>query len=368
MLNKEEKDYLISLLSNLVGIKSEFPEEKAITEFLRGHFDSLGIQTKEYPVTENRINLLASLGKGDPTLCLNAHVDTVKLTQKSKAKSSLRDDRLYGRGACDDKASLTAMIGTMKYFKKKNLPLKGRLDLLASVDEEDTGLGVHRAIDQGYHCDMAIVGEPSSLELIIAHSGILFLDILIPGISTHGSSPWKGSNAIKKTQGIIASLEKEVSKRKTHPLVGRPSLNLGYIKGGTAANIVPAECEAKIDMRLMPGDSVNEVLQIAQELVGKEEGKINILRKNNPMETPPEATLVRTMQDIVALHTKEKAKVRGWRGWAESAPFRNRSKAETVVFGPGNLEQAHSDNEYVELEQVYAAYEIYRDTALKLLA
>ena len=362
MLAKEEKEYLSSLLGNLVDIQSEFPEEKAIIEFLKEHFHSLEIKTKEYPLAENRINLLASLGKSHPVLCLNAHVDTVKATKKSMAKSSLKDNRLYGLGACDDKASLVAMIGVLKHIKEQNILLDGELDLLASVDEENMGLGAHGTIDKGYHCDLAIVGEPTSLELIIAHSGILFLQLFIPGVSTHGSSPWKGINAIEKMQAMIDQLEKKVRKRKTHPLVGKPSLNLGYIQGGMAANIVPAECEAKIDIRVMPNDSVDEVLQIAQELVKREGGSLKILRKNYPMQTPPEAKLVRTMQEIIAI-----PEVRGWRGWAESAPFRNRLQAETVVFGPGNLEQAHSDEEYVELEQVYTAYKIYRDTALKLL-
>jgi len=265
VLNKEEKNYLKWLLSNLVNIKSEFPEEKAITEFLKEHFHSLGIKTQEYPLAENRINLLASLGEGHPILCLNAHVDTVIAPEKSIAKSSLKDNRLYGLGACDDKASLAAMIGVLKYIKEKHISLAGRLDLLASVDEEDKGLGVHRTIDKRYHCDMAIVGEATSLELVIAHSGILFLQLHVPGVSTHGSSPWKGINAIKKMQAIITRLEKEVGKRKTHPLVGKSSLNLGYIKGGMAANIVPAECQAKIDIRVMPGDSLDEVLQTVQE-------------------------------------------------------------------------------------------------------
>lgn len=156
------------LLCELVDIESVTGREHEIMSFLEEVLGDLTSDMRRYDMGGGRYNLLASIGNGGPSLCLNAHADTMPPSGSSVAKSSISGGDIRGLGSCDDKASITSML--MAFADISNGEIEGRLDLLISVDEEVSSQGVRTCIKDGYGCDYAIVGEPTSLAPVVAHS------------------------------------------------------------------------------------------------------------------------------------------------------------------------------------------------------
>ena len=314
---------------------------------------------------DGRFNLLSSTGSGRPILCLNAHSDTMPPSGNSVPKSSLAPGMVRGLGSCDDKASITSML--MAFQRLIDEDLEGRLDLLISVDEEVSSRGVRTCIEGGYGCDFAIVGEPTGLAPVIAHSGLVFLDIVATGSGGHGSSPWCGKNAIEAMIILYEGLDDFISCFPTHDLVGSPSTNLGVISGGDAYNRIPDRCEAKVDVRIMPGTPMEEALNQIGNLIGRVGASHKVYKKGDPMETGEGSKLLEAVMSAQTKVLGSKIEPEGFRGWTEADPFRNLANADTLVLGPGQVEQAHSPDEYVELVQVKQASEIFFDVACELL-
>jgi acetylornithine deacetylase/succinyl-diaminopimelate desuccinylase-like protein len=353
------------MLCQLVDTESVTGNEMEIMllleELLRGECDNV----KRLPMDDGRFNLLASKGSGRPTLCLNAHSDTVPPSGRSLPEARRERGLVRGLGSCDDKASLVAMIEAFSDLDEGEM--EGRLDLLVSVDEEVSSRGVRTCVENGYRCDYAIVGEPTSLEAVIAHSGLIFLDLGTEGSGGHGSSPWKGTNAILAMVDFFRKLESEVSGFKDHPLVGKPSINLGVIQGGDTTNRIPESCEAKVDIRIMPGMKVDSALEPVFSLAEEDGVQLSVFKTGGPMETGRDSRLLaevlRTERDILG----EAPEPIGFRGWTEADPLRNQAGADVIVLGPGDVAQAHTPDEYVETSQIETASRIYLESARRLV-
>jgi len=353
------------LLCQLVDVESTTGKEEEIMLLLEGMLEDLGSRPRRIEMADGRFNLLASTGSGRPVLCLNAHADTMPPTGNSLPKSLVDGEVVRGLGSCDDKASITSMLLTFSRLLEEDLA--GRLDLLISVDEEISSRGVRTCIESGYRCDYAIVGEPTSLHPIVAHSGLIFLDLLTAGSGGHGSSPWGRRNAILAMMEKYRELETLVSRFPQHPLVGKPSTNLGMIRGGDATNRIPTRCEAKVDVRVMPGHSTRQALEAIDGLFDGVTASYNVYKTGEPMEAGRGSMLLSIVREIETEVLGEELEFKGLRGWTEADPFRNGAGADTLVLGPGNMAEAHSPDEYVELDQVRKASEIYFGVALALL-
>lgn len=361
--------YLVSLLTDLVNIPSVFPREAEVMLFLEQVLVDIGLPVERLPLSDSRFNLLASIGKGSPVLCLNAHADTVPTSGSSTPEARVERNLLYGLGSADDKASIAAMITAVRAIHESRARLNGRLDILISVDEEGDAMGVRTAVEEGYRCDIALVGEPTELEIVRAHCGLIFLDLITYGKSAHGSMPFEGVNAIDMAYELVTGLRSIVAGYKPHPLLGPPSLNLGIIGGGDRPNRVPDRCEASVDIRLVPPMTDTLVLeQIAayfQGWLGRAEYKVT--KRGGPLDTPAESPIVGTLHSAIEEVLGTAPRIASWRGWTEAESFHSQLGIDTVVFGPGSLKQAHSGNEFVDLRQVRAAARVYAQTALKLL-
>jgi len=270
-----------------------------------------------------------------------------------------------GLGSCDDKASITSMLLALQGMAR--LKLKGRLDLLVSVDEEVSSNGVRTCVQSGYRCDFAIVGEPTGLAPVTAHSGLAFLDLTTKGTGGHGSSPWSGKNAVVSMFELYRDLDGLVSKFPGHPLVGRPSTNLGIISGGDATNRIPDRCHASVDVRIMPGMSMSDAIERMRGLVEGRDAEFKVYKRGDPMESDRASRLLDVVLSCQEDVLGESIPPRGFRGWTEADPFRNLLGADTLVLGPGEIVQAHSPDEFVELAQVEEAYRIYSGVAGRLL-
>lgn len=361
-----DTDYCIRLLEKLVNIPSTSGHEGEIMLFLERELSRQGLNPRLMDLEPGRPNILCSLGTGFPRICLNAHADTVHPSGASVPQAKIDGDIMRGLGTCDDKASIAAMVTAFSYLAANQDRLTGRVDLLISVDEEDGGRGVESVIESGYTCDYAIVGEPTNLDIVHAHSGVLFLTLSATGASAHGSTPALGKNAIWRMTDLVREIEKAVTCFSAHPAVGPPSLNLGEIHAGDRPNRVPDRCLARVDIRVVPPADVSRVIrEVEKVLADKDWASYEIERRWEPLDTPIDSALVKAILqagDSVGV----KPELIGWRGATEAEPFSTRLGAQAIVTGPGDLSQAHSSDEYVSIPQTQQAAQLYAESVIQL--
>jgi len=362
------KKYCIDLLSKLVDISSVFPNEEEVMLFLERELSTLGLKPQRIEVEEKRFNLLCRIGSGSPRICLNAHADTVPVNGESTPNARIDEDILYGLGACDDKASIAAQVTACLDIASRIDEIGGSVDLLVSVDEEGDGKGVKAAIRQGYSCDYAVIGEPSDLDIVRAHNGLIFLSITTLGKAAHGSAPWVGVSAIDRMMELIGEIKEVISEFPSHQDTGPVSLNLGSIKAGDLPNRVPDRCDALVDIRLAPPAKVDKVLGAVREVLdSKEWASYTIDKLGETLDTPADSKLVRTVIES-AEEFGLKPRVIGGRGWTEAEPFRTMLGIESLVIGPGSMNQAHSSKEFVSISETQLAAQVYVRIVEKLLA
>lgn len=360
--------YCADLLARLVDIASVFPEEEEIMLFLEREFVSLGLEPVRYPVSEGRNNLLCSIGSGAPRLCLNAHSDTVPANGDSTPNARIDGDLLHGLGSCDTKASIAAMTTAFLELRStaEREKLTGTVDLLISVDEEGDGTGVKTAIKQGYKCDYAVVGEPTNLNIVSAHNGLLFLRLTSLGKSAHGCHPTVGISAIDRMFNLVQEIQTEVEQFPSHGLTGGPSLNLGEIHAGDRPNRVPDRCVARIDIRFPPPTLNDEVLEVAKRVIDSHEwASYEVEKRGETLDTPEKSPLVTAIRESAAALDVESA-IRGLRGWTEAEPFHNMLGIDSVVLAPGDVKLAHSAHELVSISETQLAARLYAGIARRL--
>jgi len=372
------KRYCAQLIERLVDIPSVFPKEEEIMLFLERELASLGLGPRRIDVAPRRFNLLCTIGSGSPRVCLNAHSDTVPPNGESTPNARVEGDILYGLGSCDTKASIAAMVtACLDLAARPDLP--GTVDLLISVDEEGDGKGVRSAIKQGYRCDYAIVGEPTSLNAVRAHCGLLFLKLTTTGLAAHGCDPSMGVSAIERMMELVGDLRAAIDQFPGHPLVGGASLNLGEIHAGDRPNRVPSLCEARIDIRFPPPVTNAETFDVARRVVESREWASYEIEKRGEaletpldrqlgeaMETPVESALVRSILSAAQDLAIPSSPI-GFRGWTEAESFHTGLGIDAVVIGPGGVKQAHSSNEFVSIPETQLAAQLYAESVLRLL-
>ncbi len=315
-------------------------------------------------VHPNRPNVLGLIDrKKKKTLLLESHMDTVD-GNPSQFQPEVRDGKVYGRGACDTKASIAAFLDSV--FRLTGSPdrLAYNVLLLFTVDEEHLFTGADHAVATGLKADVGIAGEPTTLNIIRAHKGVTRFKLRTGGKSAHSAYPADGSNAIYGMLPVLLRLQEYhriISGERTHPQLGGASLSVGRISGGHAVNVVPDLCQIEIDRRTLPGETtdsvMNEIRALLEDLpeVIVEPPYLSV----GGMDVPADADFVRHLGRSIK-------SVRGsvnvaTAPYATNAGVYNRHSIPTVVFGPGNISQAHTDSEYVEIDQVQGAVAILTD-------
>ena len=365
---------LIHLLADLVAIPSmnpmgrdrngaEYSEEKLATyvsDYLRQH----SIDVNTYEVARHRPNVIGYVDAGaERTVLLEAHLDTVHADNMTIEPFSPRmlDGRLYGRGACDTKASLASFLHTVGTLAKNASRLKYNIVVAAVSDEEYSFTGARRAVGNGLKADFGITGEPTQLRIVRAHKGVLRWRVATSGIAAHSAYPDRGENAIYTMGHVLVRLQAyglELMQWPRHAELGTPTLSVGVIEGGQAVNIVPDRCWIEIDRRTLPGETENEILKsVESALQGVPQcefepphisiGGIDVSPKNPFLQK-----LAGVIEEINGECVIETAQ------FATNAGVYNQAGIPTVVFGPGNIAQAHTADEYVEIDQVIRCCEI----------
>jgi acetylornithine deacetylase/succinyl-diaminopimelate desuccinylase family protein len=366
---------VIDTLCDLIRINSINPaysngrNEEEIQHYISGFFGRAGIATEWQQVSPGRANVVAKLKGRNPDrrLVLEAHVDTAGIDNMtvSPFEPELRDGRLYGRGACDTKGGLAAMMHAVLAVHRSGTVPPGDVWLAAVVDEEHSYRGVLR-LCEGLSATGAIVAEPTDLRVVVASKGCLRWRVTVTGRAAHSSKPHLGVNAITRMARFIVALEEEEQhlKASRHPLVGSPTINVGVIQGGAQVNIVPDECFVEIDRRLIPGETLSEVqhrYEMLPETLRKQFPDLDVsqspLISDWPMETSTDAEIVRIACGVLKDAQLDPEPV--------GVPFGSdasklvRIGVPSIVLGPGSIDQAHTADEFVPADEVVKAAGLY---------
>ena len=372
-----------SLLELFVSIHSVNPAldggpgEAELASALFDYFEAEGMSPRRQPVHPGgRDNILVSLEGADdgPLVMWQAHLDTVTPSGKAWPQAVVEGTRVHGRGACDTKGSLVAMVEALHMVRELDPAERTSILLVGGIDEEVSGTGAMALCEERSDIDMAIVGEPTGLELATAHKGVLRFEIETVGSPSHSSKPHLGVNAIHHMSRVLDALENQyipTLAEISHPLVGSPTINTSMIRGGTALNIVPAQCVISMDRRVNPGENSREILADIEELLAglAEDGIETRLHTSfldmGPLDTPVDHPLVKVLQTARRLILGDPGQPIGVPYGTDGAWFSPQG-IPSVIFGPGSIDQAHSDEEWVEIEDTALAAEIIAETAVLL--
>jgi len=380
----------LELLQSLIAIPSVNPMgrsvsgpefgEARLTEFLLNWFADLGVDTETVEVLPGRMNLFARFdsGEGRPTYLLDAHQDTVPVDGMtiSPFEPVIEHGRLYGRGACDVKGGLAAMMVAFARLVQERPDKAANVVLSCSCEEESEAMGVKSLVRTWSQpeCgipmlneppDGAIVAEPTDLQVVVAHRGATRWKIRTTGHACHSSDPSGGVNAIYKMGRLLPALEEYAAQLPDavtpHPLCGPATLSVGRIEGGLSVNTVPDRCDIEIDRRVIPGeDGIGVMEDLAAYLRRQADVDFEML--------PPWITGVALSdEDNGVLADKLLSRVEAVAGphgkigvaFGTNASRISASGVPAVVCGPGSVQQAHTKDEWIEIEQLRQAAEIY---------
>jgi acetylornithine deacetylase/succinyl-diaminopimelate desuccinylase-like protein len=331
--------------------------ESRVVDFLTATAAKAGLDVELQQVFPGRSNLLASLapaGKMRQRLLLAPHLDTVDIVHEDQLVPSEKKGRLYGRGACDTKGSVAAMLGALiELAHSKQRPAETEIIFTGLVDEE-TGQGGSRAMAaSGYKADLAIVGEPTRLQIVTAHKGNLWLQLETHGKAAHGSCPGLGRNAVHEMARIVDLLETKYAAqlhRRRHRLLGHATVNVGTIQGGVQANIVPAHCSITVDRRTLPGETDAAVCREVLALLRQHNLKATLDSTKSapclPLETSRKLPLVRQF-----LESTGQRQPLGVNYFCDASVL-SHGGIPSIVFGPGDIAQAHTADEWISLQSL----------------
>ena len=333
--------------------------EKSVADFLAATAAQTGLEIEFQPVLPGRSNFLARLlpkHKIQQTILLAPHLDTVGATA-AQLVPQWKQGRLYGRGACDTKGSVAAMLTALcELAESPARPQATQIVFAGLVDEEHAQAGSRALVATRFQADLAIIGEPTRLQVVTAHKGSLWLQLETRGQAAHGATPQLGKNAVHEMARVVDLLESDYAaqlRRRQHPLLGTATVNVGQICGGTQPNIVPAECTITVDRRTLPDETDAGVVREIAALLRQRQLQARIsntkLAPALAMETSPHLPLVRRF--FAAAGQTEPVGVHYFCDAAVLAA----GGIPSVVFGPGDIAQAHTADEWISLAQVERA-------------
>lgn len=345
--------------ADLVSPGARLYGEKNVADFLAAQAAQAGLDVEFQEVFPRRSNLIARLlpkNRVRQTILLAPHLDTVNAPDDLFVPRR-RQGRLYGRGACDTKGSVATMLTVLTELAADPArPSSTQIVFLGLIDEEQAQAGSRAFAARGFRADLAIVGEPTRLQVVTAHKGSLWLQLETRGKAAHGATPQLGKNAVHEMARIVDLLETTYAiqlRRQNHPLLGSPSVNVGKISGGSQPNIVPAACAIAVDRRTLPGETDAAVFREISGLLRAHKLHAKISNtKNVPslgLETDFHLPLVRQLFSVL-----RQTRPVGVNYFCDAAVL-SAGGIPSVAFGPGDIAQAHTSDEWIALSQLERA-------------
>jgi acetylornithine deacetylase/succinyl-diaminopimelate desuccinylase-like protein len=361
----------VALLGELIRIPSVNPEgdpgvqepgEARLAEFLESYLRSLGAEAWLQPVLPGRPNVVARFPSdrpGKPRLLLAPHTDTVSVAGMTIDPFCGKETggKIWGRGASDTKGPMAAMLTALTRLRDR-LPSLSHEIWFAGLMGEESGQHGAKVLADAEQFDFVIAGEPTDLKTVHAHKGSLWITLEAQGKAVHASAPERGENAIYAMSESIERIRSAVIPQLdqlTHPLLGRTTLSVGTIRGGSKTNIVPDHCEATIDIRLVPGV---EPLPIV-EMIQKAAPGLNLTyQSSKPLYTDPAHPLIQKLSALGASPV-------GAPWFCDAAVFSAKGMP-SVALGPGSIAQAHTADEWILVADLEAGAEFFEKFLLSL--
>jgi succinyl-diaminopimelate desuccinylase len=373
---------MIEMLARLVAFDTQNPPGREVeaAHWLKATMTAMGLQADVTEVMPGRSNVVGILGNGPgPTFAFNTHIDVVPAGAGWVGDAfTLREHegRLYGRGACDAKGPMVAMLDAMRWLADHRRQWSGTLLGVFVADEEVSSRGAKFYASAAPKIDFCLIGEPTSCTTYCAHKGSLRPLVRVHGRTAHSGMPDRGVNAILKSASLLGlvATEHERIRSHRHPLVGNPSLTITRVAGGVADNVIPDRCELLLDRRMIPGEDEATVKAELAELVARASREAGTAMEiaefrattGAATETAPDHPIVVACQAACRYHHGRSTPLSGFQGGCDLVHFRSVG-AQGVVLGPGSLDVAHQPNEFVPTSELAMAAAIYRDVAMAML-
>jgi acetylornithine deacetylase/succinyl-diaminopimelate desuccinylase family protein len=382
-------DAVTGLLSDLVAIPSVNPMgrplsgpgflEAGMSDFLERWFRDRGIPFERQTVSPGRDNLIARYESPHRrrTVLFDAHQDTVPTDGMTidPFAAEIRDGKLYGRGACDIKGGMAAMLIALDRLVRERPEGSASVVMACTVDEEFTHTGSSHLATSPHGADVAVVAEPTMLNLVTRHKGAVRWKIRTRGVACHSSTPHLGQNAIYRMAAVVDALagHAEELARSSDPILGPPTLSVGRIEGGQSVNVVPDWCEIEIDRRVIPGEAPLDCMKRVEELLRRRLGEVDWIEflppwVNMPALSPGESDQggwIDVARGAVGRAIGRPPEIMGVPYGTDAGPL-GAAGLPCIVLGPGDIAQAHTKDEWIDLDQVRAAVDAYYQIALDL--
>lgn len=359
-----EEEFLNAVLS--IPSVNGVDDERKLAWFLADYLKECGINTVVQEIDNKHANVIAVLeGKTKETVIWNGHLDTVPYGDLSKwetdcTKPVKKNGCIYARGASDMKSGLAGMVYTLGRMKKRGYVPKNTIYFLGTCDEEKGGLGAKEILEGGFvnNASLLLIGEPTGLLPGTAQKGCLWLELTLHGKTSHGAYPKEGVNALEYGMKIWEELRQKLSVC-THNLLGNATVQITMMQGGIVPNMTPDEGKMMLDIRLLPGMTSLDVFVWVQEIIercqiqsgGKLRVDIQVKNDRRAIEIPEDHPWVKKLEWEIECEGI-KAKKTGIHYFTDaSILIQADSKIPVLLFGPGEPEQAHQPNEYVEVEK-----------------
>ncbi|MFT4176847.1 MAG: M20 family metallopeptidase [Luteolibacter sp.] len=362
-----------TLLQELVRIPSVNPDnlpgtektgEFALAEHLRGLLESWEADVTLEEIRPGRPNLIARFAPRDgrPRILLGPHLDTVGVGGMTVEPfgGEIRDGKLWGRGASDTKGPMAAMLWGLFQNREKLATLPVAVDFVAFMGEESCQWGSKNFAEKyASEYTFAIVGEPTSMQVVHVTKGSLWASLRATGKAAHSSQPERGENAILKLARTLDFLDKNLGQKLatyTHPVLGRSTLNIGVIHGGSRPNIVPDHAEAQLDIRITPSlAEAGGALALLELTLAENHLPVELLtaHENPPMATDPAHPILQAL-----LATDPATRLAG-APWFSDAAHLSNGGIPSICIGPGSIDQAHTIDEFIEISALEHGAEFF---------
>jgi len=381
-MQSKEKE-IVDLTCKLINAKTENPpgDEILAVRIVEDFFQSLQIPYKIFEKTKNRANIVGSIGNGLPSLLVACHLDVVPAGddwKRNPFEAWIENGRIYGRGSSDNKGQMASMMAVARFLKENESKLKGQFILAGVADEErGSALGLEYLLNEcGIKADFAIIPDVAhNMQLIdVTEKGTLFLEITSHGKQAHGSRPEMGINAIWNMIPLLERIKQLKFREVSHPLHTPPTLNLGSIHSGTSPNIVPAVCKAQLDIRYLPDDLGDNIINDIKNIIREVEAECPPARFDLKIISNQMPTVVPINNPLVELISKHTLSIFGTRPQPKGMSGATVTKQliqkgiTAVGFGPGDETEAHATNESISIKELVDFAKIMTLIALDILS